>query len=355
MTGRLALLGVALLAAFAIGEAAVRLLLHLGAIGGGGEALFPQVSHAVKFRPSRNPVLRWELDPHDPSTNSHGFRDRERRYEKPPGVARVAVLGDSVTLGRGIPLEQTHPAVLEELLGPGVEVLNFGVGGYNTGQEVEIYARRGRRYDPDLLIVAYVLNDTIPAGAALDAMREEEAPAEPAPPQSRGPGRASGPALAGVLPLVQSELVRLVGKRLSRLGSNSQAPRHPWLGPTYRRAESWRIVSEGFDRLAALAREDGDPVLVVIFPLLTDFDDYEFAWIHAQVREEAERHGFAVLDLLDAFRDHDARDLRLLPNDTVHLGAEGHRIAAAAIRDHLRASGALAALRALADGTTPTP
>jgi len=45
--------------------------------------------------------------------NADGLRDRTRPREKPDLVRRVAVLGDSVTLGDGIRPEQAYPQQLE--------------------------------------------------------------------------------------------------------------------------------------------------------------------------------------------------------------------------------------------------
>ncbi len=117
LPGRLGLLALGLVGAFTAGEAGVRLLLQLGLVEGEAQAAFPQVGHPVEFRPSRNSRLQWELDPHHPSTNAHGFRDRERSHEKAAGTMRIGVLGDSVTLGRGVALEAAHPAVLDAFRG----------------------------------------------------------------------------------------------------------------------------------------------------------------------------------------------------------------------------------------------
>src|ERR1700683_3687347 len=38
------------------------------------------------------------------SINSHGFRDYERSYEKPPNTVRIAVLGNSWTEALQVPL-----------------------------------------------------------------------------------------------------------------------------------------------------------------------------------------------------------------------------------------------------------
>ena len=45
--------------------------------------------------------------------NSHGFRDRERSYDKPEGTSRIVVLGNSWTEALQVPLEKTCPALLE--------------------------------------------------------------------------------------------------------------------------------------------------------------------------------------------------------------------------------------------------
>ena len=94
--------------------------------------------------------------------NSHGFRDRERNYEKSEGTVRIAVLGNSWTEALQVPQEKTYPAVLEEELqkpecfkGKRVEVLNFGVAGYSTGQELLTLQQEVWKYRPDLVLLAF--------------------------------------------------------------------------------------------------------------------------------------------------------------------------------------------------------
>jgi lysophospholipase L1-like esterase len=94
--------------------------------------------------------------------NSHGCRDRERSYEKPEGTVRIAVLGNSWTEALQVPLEKTYPAVLESHLqeqncfnGRRIEVLNFGVAGYSTGQELLALQQEVWKYKPDVVLLAF--------------------------------------------------------------------------------------------------------------------------------------------------------------------------------------------------------
>ena len=71
-------------------------------------------------------------------TNSLGFRDREHARAKPPGVTRVAILGDSFVAGLAVGADKILHEVLEARLvghSPQTEVLAFGVVGYGTGLE----------------------------------------------------------------------------------------------------------------------------------------------------------------------------------------------------------------------------
>lgn len=94
--------------------------------------------------------------------NSHGFRDREHSYDKPANTFRIAVLGNSWTEALQVPLEKTYAALLERELNERscfgdrrVEVLNFGVSGYSTAQELLLLQEEVWRYHPDLIVVAF--------------------------------------------------------------------------------------------------------------------------------------------------------------------------------------------------------
>lgn len=390
----------ALVVVFVLSELGLRALQRYGVLAEfGKEAVFPPVEHGGKFRVSPNDTLGWELDPNDPLINADGFRGGEYDVGKSDAI-RIVVLGDSVTFGRGVPLESTYAKVLEYRLnredrdGLRYEVLNLAVGGYNTRQQLELYKTKGRKYEPDLLVIGFVLNDAIPKAEHLAALRarrkkqqgrttqEQEALEEfrrkwrsdpefrkaitellEAMPESQGeePG---GPERSGARkgkpaerreayaeePLGGSRLISLVRDRLEQLRQKPQVRRHPWVARTYSNPETWRIVSDSFEEFSRIAARDGVSVLVVVFPLLTDFESYEFVAVHEQIGNEARQRGFEVLDLYEHFRGQDARSVRQSEWDTVHPNSAGHRSIAKWIHEHLVASGLLHELKLRKEG-----
>ena len=96
-------------------------------------------------------------------TNSMGIRsDREYTQHKPDGVIRVVGLGDSYTFGYGVAVEDTYLFRLEKKLrqdGVEVEVINLGVAGFGTAEELVMLRRTAFDLDPDYVIVGYYTND----------------------------------------------------------------------------------------------------------------------------------------------------------------------------------------------------
>ncbi|MGD9124247.1 MAG: SGNH/GDSL hydrolase family protein [Desulfarculaceae bacterium] len=96
-------------------------------------------------------------------TNSFCMRGPAIGIKKPPGVLRIAGLGDSVLFGWGVPVEDTTMHQLQEKLGQEYAVksqaLNFSCPSYNTAVEVAIYRHEARRFKPDVAVLVFVDND----------------------------------------------------------------------------------------------------------------------------------------------------------------------------------------------------
>lgn len=98
------------------------------------------------------------------SINSLGMRDTETTYEKEEGQQRILFLGDSITAGMQVPLEDTFTEQLEGHLADADvgdwEVLNGAVNGYGTDNELLYYRLEGHKFDPDIVVVGiYLAND----------------------------------------------------------------------------------------------------------------------------------------------------------------------------------------------------
>ncbi len=145
----------------------------------------PPVPEAtILFRKSADPALIYEMTPGSEAsvngvryaTNRAGFRDDEFPDAPPEDTQRLLVIGDSVAMGLGVPMEQAFPQVLEEFLRDDTGgaasrpalVYNLAVAGYSTEQEIRLLETRGLALDPDRVLWSYVLNDpdTVDGGLA---------------------------------------------------------------------------------------------------------------------------------------------------------------------------------------------
>jgi lysophospholipase L1-like esterase len=279
----------------------------------------------ILHRKSDIPGLAYELAPnrerHERGalirTNSYGMRDDEPRSES-SDVRRVVVLGDSFTFGFGVSGDETYPNVLERLLkersgGDRFEVLNFGVGGYSTRDEVLTLRYKAMEWDPELVVIGYTLNDP------------EVDPIQPLHQYFQTPSWWQ-----------HSELLRLIAwqkyrwdkRRLGRRDYHRYLHAHP---------RKWRSVVNGFAEIGALVREKGIPALVVVFPeTLVRWSPYLYEDLHHLVAETAKLKGLHVLDLYNTFSAFPAADLALSPDDH-HPSPLAHELAAKAISDWMAA------------------
>jgi lysophospholipase L1-like esterase len=101
---------------------------------------------------------KWEF-----RTNAQGFRDDEDyKYEKPAGQRRILVLGDSHTQGYEVHQSATFAKVLERRLrqeGLDAQVLNTGISGFGTAEELMFLEHEGMKFHPDVVVLAFFEND----------------------------------------------------------------------------------------------------------------------------------------------------------------------------------------------------
>jgi lysophospholipase L1-like esterase len=304
-------------------------------------------------RPSEDPDVIYELVPGargqawgtNVVVNSHGFRGPEPSDDH-AGLRRIAVLGDSVTFGNDLPEDAAYPRQLEARLADGEEapweVLNFGLGGYDTLQEVALLEHRAIRFRPEIVIVGFSLND---AGVVSVNRRYIE----------RLRGYAENPVV------LRSRLLQYVLSRFDRRfiadyvdqQARSEVFRKTFEGridpiegdeallalmekvpdrfPSgwYRDPARVGRIRHAFRRLARLSEAHGFAVAILLLPRLESGPGgYPHATAHQIIAHEAGRYGFAVIDPVAAFLAAGMATLRLEPDDRGHPNATGHRIVA---------------------------
>jgi lysophospholipase L1-like esterase len=296
------------------------------------------------FEVSDDPVLAYEpkpdfVDPSRPSfrTNSHRLWGPEWAIPKPPGVVRIALVGDSIVEGYGLEREQdTIGSRLQATLRGDFEVLSAGVRGYNTRAEVEFFERQVLAYQPDAVVLVFVRNDYRNFNADLNAAGY---------PRPRWVERL----------LSSSQLVRFAAFRLNWWHFRDEADPE-YLERRHREAEPENNVAVGLDRLARLSQLHGFRPMVVVWPNFSEvirdppglFDAGDPGRMTVEVL--AARHGIPVVRLGSAFtRDYAGRGRvgktprELYTTDGMHPSPEGARVAAVILAQLIYERGLLSA------------
>jgi lysophospholipase L1-like esterase len=98
------------------------------------------------------------------SNNEEGFweekLDAYKPESRPEGLTVVAAVGDSFTWGQGLSsADLRYTDLLDQMLGSGVEILNFGHGGYNTRDLIDRVLPVVEELKPDVVVYFYLAND----------------------------------------------------------------------------------------------------------------------------------------------------------------------------------------------------
>ena len=212
--------------------------------------------------------------------NNRGLRDREIEAVKPPGTTRILMLGDSIVFGWGVRQDETLPVFLErELKSAGqqkVEVINTGVGNYNTAMEVAYFLEHGVSYTPDVVILNYFIND-----------------AEPTPTYSDVPWLERHLYSYAVLGGAWDGFKR-------RIFGEEQDWRSYYAGLYADGAPGWAKAQASIAKLATYCREHGIRLIVSNIPELHELKTYPFPDVQAKVQAVAAANGVEYVDLLPA-------------------------------------------------------
>lgn len=133
--------------------------------------LAPRTAHLTKFWKydphygwSHIPGMSGPFESHGINTfvtiNSKGFRGPEIEHARDQERRRVLVLGDSYVWGYGVNEDEVFTELLRKAM-PEVEIVNMGVSGYSTDQELLLYRDEGHKYKADLVVIVVTENDPL--------------------------------------------------------------------------------------------------------------------------------------------------------------------------------------------------
>jgi hypothetical protein len=99
------------------------------------------------------------------TTNESGLRGPRITPDKPSGVRRVLLLGDSFVEAYSVSEAESVSAQLQSTLRQagwsGAEVLNGGTAGYSTDQELLFFMESGVQWEPDVTVLFFYVNDVV--------------------------------------------------------------------------------------------------------------------------------------------------------------------------------------------------
>lgn len=232
--------------------------------------------------------------------NPHGFRGAEVPVRRTSGCQRILCLGDSLTFGEGVHDSDTYPALLGKLLrsrrgGGCVEVINAGVQGYGTREEVSLFLLRGLAFQPDVVTLGFFLNDVMPYPETI----------------AQNDAATTGYARSKMASI--SRLWEALERRAH--AARSQQALFDGIRQGFR-SETWAVDRELIRALQEETRRVRCRFIVVILPVLWDLDgDYPFADQHAEVAAACRTAGCECVDMLDVLRGRDAASLWVHPTD----------------------------------------
>lgn len=253
---------------------------------------------------------------HQLKQNSMGLRDNEYPFEH--DNYRILALGDSFTAGVGLERSGTWPKQLEVKLRSDVnneiEVLNGGREGTDTDWQYYYLKLRARQYKPDLVIIAFLINDctvlcsncgVVTLKKGLDKLLDLPKKSE----------------------IFYSSILRHI-RLISLRRELSRQTIEMYTRPYMEELPEFQKCKTAFRKVKRLSDKEGFDLITVIYPMLYGLgEDYPFQAIHNKVLLFLEEIKIEAYDLTPAFINEDYKTLWLDQNDS-HPNRKANAIAA---------------------------
>ncbi|MEP7171926.1 MAG: GDSL-type esterase/lipase family protein [Aestuariivirga sp.] len=221
----------------------------------------------------------------------------------PIGGRRILFLGGSITLGWGVPEEQTMTARLEQMFraqGDTVQVFNAGIGNYNAVRYTENFFRNLKDLNPTDIVVHYFLRDAevLEPGGGNILLRNSEL-------------------AVTIWAAIQNTLAPHGENVLDEHYKSVYDPSYP----------GFQTMKAELKKLAEYASNKNIRIYLAMVPDVHNLTDYPFGGIHEQMKQLSIELGYTYVDLLPGFANLKPEEIWAMPGDP-HPNALGQEIMA---------------------------
>jgi hypothetical protein len=333
-------------------------------------ALVPDEFRHHKLLPDSYSTIQQKDFSYTQRVNKLGLRGAETTVEKPAGVFRILTLGDSFTMGKGVPDDETYSVFLETLLNqapgglckwPKFEVLNGGVDSYAPILSYIELQHDLAPLQPDLVIHSLDIGDLVQEAAYRS---QAEYAADGSVLKVSSIGRAVS-ATDRVRDWIDQHLFftrallyyaskHLGGDEVTVRTVATQANRelvaHTLAGDSHPREAQWRDVFASIEAIRAFAATRSSAYVLSTYPWGHQVSDSEwlpgrFAYLSKDdvvsdrslvtIRAMAAERGIALADMYPVFRAHTGTEKLYFDYDN-HWTRAGHQVMAKGLADYLR-------------------
>ncbi len=311
-------------------------------------------------------LVTWRVEGYSSDRFSEaGWRDVNRSIEKPPKTYRIALIGDSQTEALQVPMKDDWASRAERQLKPldgyeNVEVLNFGVSSYGTGQELLLLKRHVMQYQPDLVVLLYLpfdkqenfvepsnrlkaeprpffyLNEAgeLKLDDSVMANHSEVFRTNPLLDFARLHSRIYGIYQHTSLTLYSNDkfyancrdfVVKLIGRIWRK-------PKSTRLAPQYPSQDGLKVTQAIIREIHSVARKHNSDFLLMTYPDLVTIDPSYSAQLDS-IRSQSKAEGFDMIELTKPFRDSKEPESLFYK---VHFAQAGNDITASVLSEYVK-------------------
>ena len=296
----------------------------------------PDDTKGYKYQPGFRGFFPGSLYKHiEIRINSKGLRDVEYDYSK-KGKYRILGLGDSITFGTGVKVEDAYLSVLERLIRQQIDaksdIIKAGVNAYEFDQEYTYYFEEGYKYNPDIVLIGVCLNDAMIIDSAAVQEKKREVLQSINDDKSKklyreDTGEKRFLNYFNTYKFFKLTLHRLIHYREIKTERDQYNAKYFYLIYDLWNGEPLHHYAKNLRKLNNHAQSKKARVILVLFPYTQQFTHAENMGRLPQeiITALAEANGIDVIDLYEILNREDYLNF-YLKKDNVHLNEKGHQL-----------------------------